>query len=41
MYLKNSVKPKYVFIENVFGSKDWVERRKAWENALLIGTTFI
>jgi hypothetical protein len=28
---------KYVFIESVFGSKDWVKRRKAWENALLIG----
>jgi hypothetical protein len=31
------VKPKYVFIENVFGSKDRVNRRKAWENASLMG----
>jgi hypothetical protein len=28
------VKPKYVFIENVSGSKDRVERTKAWESAL-------
>jgi hypothetical protein len=32
------VKPKYyAFIENVFGSKGGVERRKAWESALLMG----
>jgi hypothetical protein len=31
------VKPKYVFIENVSGSKDRVERTKAWESALLMG----
>jgi hypothetical protein len=31
------VKPKYVLIENVSGSKDRVERTKAWESALLIG----
>jgi hypothetical protein len=24
-------------MENVFGSKGWVERRKAWESALLLG----
>jgi hypothetical protein len=24
-------------MENVFGSKRWVERRKAWESALLLG----
>jgi hypothetical protein len=28
---------KYVFIENVFGSKDRVERRKTWGSALLMG----
>jgi hypothetical protein len=31
------VKSKYVLIENVFGSKDRVEGRKAWESALLMG----
>jgi hypothetical protein len=27
----------HVYIENVFGFKDREERRKAWENALLMG----
>jgi hypothetical protein len=31
------VKANYVYIENVFGFKDREERRKAWENALLMG----
>jgi hypothetical protein len=31
------VKSKYIFIKNVFGSKDWVERRKVRESALLMG----
>jgi hypothetical protein len=31
---------KYVFIESVFGSKDWVKRRKTWESALLIEKPF-
>jgi hypothetical protein len=29
LFPRCGVKPKYVFIENVFGSKDRLERRKA------------
>jgi hypothetical protein len=36
LFPRCGVKAKYVFIENVFGSKDRVERRKAWESTLLM-----
>jgi hypothetical protein len=41
MSKKSVVKPKYVFTKNVFGSKDRVERRKAWESALLMGKPYM
>jgi hypothetical protein len=36
LFPRCGVKAKYVFIENVFGSKDRIERRKAWESTLLM-----
>jgi hypothetical protein len=37
LFPRCGVMAKYVFIENVFGSKDRVERRKTWGSALLMG----
>jgi hypothetical protein len=31
----------YVFIENVFGSKDRVERKETWGSALVMGKSLI
>jgi hypothetical protein len=41
LFPRCGVKANYVYIENVFGSKDRVERRKAWESTLLMAKTFL
>jgi hypothetical protein len=37
LFPRCGVKANYVYIENVLGSKDRVERSKAWESTLLMG----
>jgi hypothetical protein len=37
LFPRCGVKAKYVFTENIFDSKDRVERRKPLESALLVG----